>query len=128
MSESPFHHLNETDIRHQLRGFPVAAVDAVLELQRSGDVRVLQTAILQIVGFYLPDRTKGPRDLLSEPGSARLREDLGVDSLTFSEAAFKLEEIFEVRIENTELTQLQTIDDLIEFAERKLGLQPVEVS
>ena len=128
MASDLLQHLTEVQVRHELRGFPSSAVDAVLKLKRSrhSALQDLQCAILQILAFYLPKGTD--QDLSARPVSARLREDLGVDSLTFSEAAFKLEELFNVRIENAELAQIKTVGDLTQFAQEKLLPRPSEVA
>ena len=44
-------------------------------------------------------------------GITRLRDDLGLDSLSMAEAMFKIEELFEIRVENEELAEIVTIAD-----------------
>lgn len=111
-------HLEESQIRHELRGFPTSAVDAVLRLQTAPSDAALEEAVLQLLAFYLPRGAN--RDLSHRNPASRLREDLGVDSLTFAEAAYKMEELFAVRIENAELTKIQTLGELTAFAREKL--------
>ncbi len=117
MPENLLDHLDEAQIRHQLLGFPETAVETVLALKRHPSPESLLRAILHLLSFYLP---KGAdRDLSCRPPESRLREDLGVDSLTFAEAAFKMEELFGIRIENAELSQIRTLGELSDFARRK---------
>lgn len=112
-------HLEDHEVRHELRGFPESTTNTVLALREDNSPEALNRAILQLVAFYLP-KGSAVTDLTVHAPSARLREDLGVDSLAFSEAAFKLEELFDVRIENAELAEISTIDELTQFAQRKL--------
>ena len=123
MTTDPLKHLDETQVRRELRGFPAGTVDAVLALKLGATEELLRQAILGILVFYLPRGVL--RDLASQPPSARLREDLGVDSLTLSEAAFKVEDLFAFRIENADLAGIETIGELMEYAKTKLLVETV---
>lgn len=111
-------HLTEANIRHELRGFPERTVETVVTLKHTPSTDLLQRAVIEILAFYLPSGAQ--TDLTDQAPTARLREDLGVDSLTFAEAAFKMEELFRVRIENAELAKIKTLGELQVFAETKL--------
>ena len=113
-------HLDDEAIRHELRGFPEATIASVLSLRENHTPSALGNAVLGLLAFYLP-KGSAITDLAAQPPSARLREDLGVDSLAFSEAAYKMEELFNVRIENAELAEIHTIGALTQFAQQKLG-------
>ena len=118
MANALLQHFNESEIRHELRGFPERAVAAVLALKETPSAERLQKAVPEILAFYLPRGTSV--DLTTQPPGARLRGDLGVDSLTFAEAAFKMEELFRVRIENAELAEIKTLGELQTFVEKRL--------
>ncbi len=110
-------HFSEDELRHELRGFPSASIESMLTLKRDPDAGHLQSAVLHVLSFYLP---KGVNAVLSDqPDTARLREDLGVDSLALSEAVFKLEELFRVRIETSEVSQIGSLGDLKAYATHK---------
>ena len=51
--------------------------------------------------------------------SARLNEDLGIDSLSSIELAVELESAVDVKIEDEELVKLQTVQDVIDIIESK---------
>lgn len=53
--------------------------------------------------------------------SARLDEDLNVDSLSKVDTAVRLEEKFGVRVEEDDIMQASTVGDLVELVERKQG-------
>jgi acyl carrier protein len=105
----PLARLTEAEVEHFLRGFPEAAVKSALALRESCDAVDLQGCLFGILVFYLPLGTEstGP-----EPsGDTRLREDLGLDSLSVAESMFKLEELFDIRVETTEIAEIVTIAD-----------------
>jgi len=52
---------------------------------------------------------------------ARLIEDLAVDSLDAVELSLTLEEQFSLSVEDYEVEQLQTVSDVIELIQKKLG-------
>ncbi|HPY63225.1 MAG TPA: acyl carrier protein [Bacillota bacterium] len=52
---------------------------------------------------------------------ARLIEDLAVDSLDAVELSLALEEQFSLSVEDYEIEQLQTVSDVIELIQKKLG-------
>ena len=88
MANALLQHFTESEVRHELRGFPERAVAAVIGLKQESSAEALKNAVPEILAFYLPSGVS--TDLTTQPPSARLREDLGVDSLTFAEAAFKM--------------------------------------
>ena len=46
-------------------------------------------------------------------GATRLAEDLGVDSFGAVELMFELEEAFNLKIEDSEIARVRTIDDIV---------------
>ena len=118
MAKALLQHFTESEIRHELRGFPARAVAAVLALKQEPSDEQLLKAVPVTLAFYFPCGVS--TDLTTQPPSARLREDLGVDSLTFAEAAFKMEELFRVRIENAELAEIKTLGEMRVFVKAKL--------
>ena len=50
---------------------------------------------------------------------ARLKEDLGIDSLSAVELALELESAFSVRIEDEELAKLVTVQDIVDTVQSK---------
>ena len=116
-------HWSAEDLQHELRGFPEPTRMAALQLRESAAPGSLESFVLRVLEFYLPKGTE--RDLRAQPKEARLREDLGIDSLAFSEAAFKFEDLFGVRLENSELAALTTLADLKTYMEAKLGFSVV---
>ena len=50
---------------------------------------------------------------------AKLNEDLGIDSLAAVELALELENEFDIRIEDEELANLVTVQDVMDIIEKK---------
>ena len=48
-------------------------------------------------------------------------KDLGVDSLDAVELAIKIEEVFEIRFEDTEIEKFSKIKDIVDFISNKLA-------
>ena len=93
-----------------LVGFPSHVVQAYLAYAQSGDQRNLDVVVLGVLHFYL---AKKPADALdSLPGTTRLMEDLGCDSLTMMDMVFMMESLFDIKLDDTELTKIATLDDL----------------
>ena len=115
---------SEDDIRTELRGFPASAVEAVLALRGDFSADRLRAALLGVLEFYLPK--SAARSLAGVPDTARLSEDMGVDSLSLAEAAFKLDELLTVPIETHETAQVKTVGELHTLLCRKLELLPPE--
>jgi acyl carrier protein len=103
-----------------LRGFPDGTVRAVEAFYAGRTRSTLDAAVRAVLEFYLPQASR--RSLADVPGTLRLREDLGIDSLTMAEAVFKWDDMFGTSIETREAARLGTLDDLLEFLALKTGL------
>lgn len=51
--------------------------------------------------------------------TAKLREDLDIDSLSAVELALELETAFDIRIEDEELVKLKTVQDVVDVVTSK---------
>ena len=75
--------------------------------------------ILAVVRSYLPtsDQSPADRELRDD---ARLIDDLGYDSLAIAELVFFLEDLYQVRVEQTELMNLSTVGQLRTFIRERI--------
>ena len=108
-SRPPLEHWSESELRQQLRGFSEETIANGLALRAGHDPALLPSFLFGILCFFLPAGTSPPETLPSD--DTRLREELGLDSLSMAEAMFKIEELFDIRIENAELAEVSTLDD-----------------
>ncbi len=96
--------------RESFGGFPEDVKSAYLDFAEHGDLPALDTVVLGILEFYLPK--KPGRALASLPGSTRLVDDLGCDSLTMIDMVFLTEGLFDIKISDADLPKIVTLDDL----------------
>jgi acyl carrier protein len=114
----PLNRLEVQDIRHILRGFPQSSIEGAIGLRTGSRVADFEACLFGILFFYRPAGTEGPE---GEPsGDTRLHEDLGLDSLSMAEAMFKIEELFDIGIENGELAEVETVADARRLLQVKL--------
>ena len=93
-----------------LVGFPPRITAAYVDFAEKGDLANLDIVVLGVLHFYLAKKPTESLDML--PGSTRLIEDLGCDSLTMMDTVFMVESLFDIKINDNELPRLATLDDL----------------
>ncbi len=102
--------LAQKRIRESLVGFPPNVIDSYSAFATSGDLSSLDIVVRGVLYFYL---AKKPQDSIEAlPGSTRLVEDLGCDSLTMMDTVFMVESLLDVKIDDAELVEIRTLDDL----------------
>jgi len=114
--------LDNADLREALKRCSPATYYAACKFRQSGDLSQLPAIILGVIERYVERelRTK----LRDNPDPLRLREDLGLDSLTMMEVVMLAEEVLKISISNEELTELRTIADVQRFMLGKLRVLP----
>jgi len=111
------------DLQEDLKRCSEATRKAVFEFLETGRVDLLPTIVKGIVERFLEPEMR-PK-LQEGDGSLRLVDDLGIDSLTMMEIVVLAEEAFGISIDNEELRDLRSIDDVIAFMDAKVKGQPV---
>lgn len=100
----------QTRADESLVGFPPHVVQAYLAFASNGDPVNLDVVVLGVLQFYLATKPKSPLESL--PGTTRLVEDLGCDSLSMMDMVFMVESLFDIKIDDAELAKISTLDDL----------------
>lgn len=77
----------------------------------TGDLQSADRVLLAIVRDFLPKKS-GLAPGAPLPDDSRLIEDLGFDSLAIAEIVFFLEDLYQVRIAQSQLIELRCIGDL----------------
>jgi len=108
-----------TEQQERLRHLPKEAGEAFHRFQAAGDPVALNVVIFAILADFIP--RKPARPLAESPGSTRLVDDLGFDSLAITEVVFFTEDLFGISIANEEIIQVRTLDDLRGFIQRKVN-------
>ena len=75
-----------------------------------------QDDIQTIFARIVEEVTKADRTQIA--GATRIREDLGIDSLSLIEVAVAAEDTFKIRIPDEDLEHFQTICDAVEYIRR----------
>jgi len=101
-----------------LVGFPSRIIESYLAYAKSGDVASLDVVVLGVLQFYLAKKPKESLDAL--PGTTRLIEDLGCDSLTMMDTIFMVESLLDIKIDDTELARMTTLDELRGYVRRQV--------
>jgi acyl carrier protein len=97
-------------VQESLVGFPERVTASYLAFAEGGDLAKLDVVVLGVLQFYL---AKKPATSLEQmAGTTRLVEDLGCDSLTMMDTVFMVESLFDIKLDDTELTRLGTLDEL----------------
>jgi acyl carrier protein len=106
------------EIRGDLWGFPKSCIDAAVRFRATGAPDALMAMLPGMIEFHLPSgAVKPPADLKD---NYQLRQDLGLDSLSLTEMAFKMDEVLGVSIEIREVVGIETVGDLKAFILGKL--------
>lgn len=109
----------ETDREDRLRHLPLDARAAFNRFVTDGDPHALETVLLAILADFAPHTPDQP--LAKLPGTTRLANDLGFDSLALAEVVFCAEDLFGITISNEEIILVRTLDDLRGFIHRKVS-------
>lgn len=103
----------------RIKHLPAEARAAYQRFLASGEPAELDPLVLAILTDFIP---KDPATPLSElPGTTRLIDDLGFDSLAITEVVFFTEDLLAISISNEEIVQVRTLDDLRGFIRAKIA-------
>jgi acyl carrier protein len=109
-----------TDREESLRHLSPGSRAAFMRFRTIGDPADLDPVVLAILEDYIPRTPAVP--LAQLPGTTRLIDDLGFDSLAITEVVFFTEDLFGITITNEEIIQVRTLDDLRGFIRRKVAI------
>ncbi len=102
-----------------LVGFPPRIITAYHAFAETGDQASLDVVVLGVLHFYLAKKPKESLDTF--PGTTRLVEDLGCDSLTMMDTVFMVESLFDIKLDDAELPRILTLDDLRKYLRQQAG-------
>jgi acyl carrier protein len=107
------------EIIHTMRRCKAEAVEAAVRFQDTRSPADVEPVVHGLIAREMPDEKA--IDLATVPGSTRLIEDLGLDSLGLMEIVMAAEEVFGITIENHELRSIRTMEQLNGFVAIKLA-------
>ena len=102
-----------------LQAFPAAVRADHQAFLATGDLTAADRVVLAIVLDHIPEKSP----LHGQPVTDRqhLIADLQFDSLALAEVVFFVEDLYRVRINQTELSHLQTVGDLRRYVHQRLA-------
>jgi len=112
----------ESDLRESFKRHSPETIEAIIRFRRDGDRSGLVTAVHGIMQRFVP--ADCAVDIATQPDSARLIEDIGIDSLTMLEIVMAMEEALGVRIADQEARQIATIGDVRRYINSLLEQAP----
>ncbi|HJT81613.1 MAG TPA: acyl carrier protein [Chthoniobacterales bacterium] len=104
------------NIRRTFRRCREGTSDAIVELQRSGDIELIPTIVRGIVWRYVHEDR---RPIVDQATPETLLQTLGIDSLTMMEIILDVQDALDLVIEDADLRNMRTIGDVIGFLQTK---------
>ena len=105
------------ELKEGLRRCSSTTLDAAIRFRESSDLQAIPVIVYGILERYQP--ATAPVKLAAANDSARLIEDLGLDSLTLLEIVLAIEEVLKIHIENEELREIRTVGQINQFLQAK---------
>lgn len=113
----------EGQLRESLRRCSPETVEGAIAYRRDGDAKMVSIVVLGIIERFVEPEF---RDRLKETwGEVKIVDDLGVDSLLMLEIVMLVEETLDVSIQNDELLELRTLDDIKTLIQYKIQGVPM---
>lgn len=116
----PLANVSVPEIKQLLRGFPDTAISSAIALRTTFATNVLNKCLYGILQFYLPEGAETIEH--NDTGEIRIKEDMGLDSLSVAESMFKIEELFDIPIEFNEIAEVETIADASRLLTQKMNV------
>ena len=115
------------ELKEGLRRCSSATLDAAIRFREGSDLQAIPVIVYGILERYQP--ATAPVKLAAANDSARLIEDLGLDSLTLLEIVLAIEEALKIHIENEELREIRTVGQINQYLQAKTtGVQAAPVA
>ncbi len=106
------------DLEQNVKRCSAETREAIFEFRETGSVSLLPTIVVGIIERFLEPEIR-PK-IKEGDGSLKLIDDLGIDSLTMMEIVVLVEDSLALSIDNDELRDLRTIDDVGAFIDAKV--------
>ncbi len=110
---------DNADLKEGLRRCSPATIAAAIRYREKGDLDAIPQVVFGIIERYQP--ATAAIKLSEATENMRLKEDIGLDSLTLLEIIMSMEEVLKMRIENEELREIRTLGQLNGFLHTKIS-------
>lgn len=105
-------------IRRTFKRCREGTVDAVINLQRTGDPSLIPTIVRGIVWRYVKADV---HPILDRAAPDTPLASLGIDSLMMMEVVLDVQDALDLVIEDSDLRRMHTIGDVIEFLQERFA-------
>jgi acyl carrier protein len=102
-------------IRRSFKRCRAGTVDAIMDLQRTGDPEFIPTIVRGIVWRYVH---KDVQSIVDQATAETPLASLGIDSLMMMEVVLDVQDALDLVIEDADLRRMQTIGDFIGFLQQ----------
>jgi acyl carrier protein len=103
-------------IRRSFKRCREGTVDAIIDLQSTGDPEFIPTIVRGIVWRYV---RKDVHSMVDQATAETPLASLGIDSLTMMEIVLDVQDALDVVIEDADLRRMRTIGDVIGFLQER---------
>ena len=116
----------DAKLRESFKRCTPETMEAILRFRNEGDLSAVIVAVNGIIERYL--KLAPGETLANKPGSTKLGEDLGIDSLTMLEIVMAIEEALDFRIEDSEARAIRTLGDVRQYVDDRVHNRPVTLA
>jgi 3-hydroxyacyl-[acyl-carrier-protein] dehydratase len=122
---TPFSPEQEAALRESFKRNSAESLEALIRFRKHGDTTQVIAAVHGIIERFIT--VEEYKHLASRPDSARLIEDLGIDSLTMLEIVMSIEEAFGFRIDDREARHIRTLGDVRRYVDDRVHHRPTHL-
>jgi len=126
MDFAPLNLDQETRLRESFKRCSPETMDAILRFRNQREISSVIVVVNGVIERYI--KLAPGETLACKPGTTRLGEDLGIDSLTMLEIVMAIEEALDFRIEDSEARAIRTLGDVRQYVDDRVHNRPVSLA
>lgn len=119
MNPENFTSEDEAVLRDALRRCSEQTIEKAVEFRKTGNPELVGPVVMGIIERFLEPEKRAA--LKSAPDSAKMIEDLGLDSLTMVEIVLAVEDAVGMSIDNDDIQKLKTLGDIKNYIKEKVS-------
>ena len=119
MNPENFTSEDEAVLRDALKRCSEQTIEKAVEFRKTGNPELVGPVVMGIIERFLEPEKRAA--LKSAPDSAKMIEDLGLDSLTMVEIVLAVEDAVGMSIDNDDIQKLKTLGDIKNYIKGKVS-------
>jgi 3-hydroxyacyl-[acyl-carrier-protein] dehydratase len=116
----------EAKLRESFKRCRPETLEAILRFRSEHDLDAVLVSVHGIIERYL--KLEPGEHIAQRPDTARLGEDLGIDSLTMLEIVMSIEEALDFRAEDSDVRNIRTLGDVRRYVDDRVHGRPVSIA